>query len=627
MPELTPRVTRQGTLFRAYSTAGRLTLLLYDAPEDHRPARIVELDPARHRQSNLWEVLVEDAGDGQLYAWAVDRGRPLVDPYALLLRGPAAYAQGPRPPLAKANRDARFKSVVVDAEPAPAWHRPQRAWKDSVVYELHVRGFTRAEGGGTFLALGEKAAYLRDLGVTAVELLPCTEFDETEVRRGDGLVNFWGYSPFSWIAPNGRYAAEPRRVLEEFRAMVRAFHAAEIEVILDVVFNHTGELDEHGPTWHFKDLAPDTYYLPANLTGCGNTVRCQSLPARALIRDALRWWTHEMGVDGFRFDLAAILARGDDGAFLEDPPLLREIEADPRLAHVRLIAEPWDAAGGHLVRDWPGNERWSVWNDRFRDDVRRAWLGHPELAPVLATRLCGSGDLFPRPTRGVNFVTAHDGFTLADVVSYSRRHNAANGERGRDGHAHEISASFGVEGPTGDPAIRARRDRARRNLVATLLLAQGVPMLLAGDEIGRTQKGNNNAYCHDGPLTWVDWTGLERDREFHAFVRTMIHLRREHGALRRDTLLHPDETTWIGTDGEPVDWETTPGAFGYRIPGDLLILVNLFAEPRTFRLPPDRPWHRLIDTCGTAAAFDSEYPLNGPALACLGPKPFGLCQP
>jgi glycogen operon protein len=395
--------------------------------------------------------------------------------------------------------------------------------------------------------------------------------------------------------------------------MVRAFHAAGLEVILDVVFNHTGELDSEGPTWSWRGLADDLYYLKelrtgeyVNLTGCGNTVRAQHPTVRALIRHALRWWVHGMGVDGFRFDLGAILARDVDGEVTKKPPLLREIEEDPWLREAHLIAEPWDAASGYLVGSWPGGPRWSSWNDRFRDDVRRAWLRPAGAAGVLATRLCGSSDLFrDGPQGSLNFVTCHDGLTLLDVVSYERRHNEANLEDGRDGNAHEVSANHGAEGPSDDPAVRRDRERARRNLVATLLLAQGVPMLLGGDELGRTQRGNNNAYCHDSELSWVDWTGLERDRAFHRFVRGLIRFRRATPALMRRAFLTDADIAWFAPGGGEVAW--AQGAFGYHLKPDVVVLINLTETEASFTLPA----RKLELVADTAAAPPGDFVEKG----------------
>jgi len=607
-PPLAPLPERGGTTFRVVARRPESLLLqLYDHPGQAAPARTIELDARTHRQGEIWEAFVEGVGEGQLYTWAVDEDRPLLDPCALLVSGPTHFGSDdpdrPRPPLADLNRDARCKSVVV--APAPVtWTRPRTPWHESIVYELHVRGFTRQGGEGTYRALARKAEYLRDLGVTAVELLPVQEFDETEVRRGESLFNFWGYSPVGWFAPQRRYAATAAEVLgplREFREMVQAFHAAGLQVILDVVFNHTAELGVTGPTWSLRGLDDDLYYLHelrtgdyVDLTGCGNTVRAQHPTVRGTILHALRWWVHGMGVDGFRFDLAAVLARDITGSIVAKPPLLREIEEDPWLRPAHLIAEAWDGGGGYLVDRWPAGPRWAVWNDRFRDDVRRAWLDKAPEAGRLATRLSGSSDLFAAhgPPRSLNYVTCHDGFTLLDAVSYARKHNDANAESNHDGHHAEVSANHGAEGPSDDAAVRAARDRARRNLVATLLLSQGVPMLLGGDELGRTQQGNNNAYCHDSALTWVDWDGLERDHDFYRFVKGIVQLRRDTPGLMRQAFLDEDDITWLAPGGGVVDW--AHAAFAYRL-DHLFVMVNLRDTAETFTLPPGH-WRSVVNT-------------------------------
>jgi len=666
LPTLSPRPEGNGTRFRAFSRrAERMRLLLYDGPRDPVPSRTVVLDASTHRRDGVFETLVPGAGEGQHYLWAaegpgLDPLRPLLDPYALALSGPERFGVddparlAARLPHAERNLDARFKCVVVAPPPATDWRRPARAWRDQVVYELHVRGFTRDPSSGvrhpgTFAGLAEKIPYLVDLGVTAVELLPAHEFDETETRppgweRGTAHLNFWGYSPLQWFAVNRRYAADSggaRGPMDEFRRMVLAFHDAGIEVIADMVLNHTAELDAKGPVLSFRGLDPETYYLATDVTGCGNSVSANAPPVRRLILDVLAWWRHALGVDGFRLDLAAVLARGDDGRILDDPPLLREIEEDPALEGARLVAEPWDAAGGYLLDRWPGGERWALWNDRFRDDLRRAWFGDPRLLGTVATRLCGSSDLFVAggsgPPRSLNFVTAHDGFTLRDVVSHARRHNDANGEEGRDGNPHEPSEPHGPEGPSDDPAVAAARERARRNLVASLLLAQGVPMLLQGDELGRTQDGNNNAYCLDGPLAWLDWRGVEADAAFHRFVRGLVRLRRSRAALRRGRWLagrdhdgdgRPD-ALWLGDAGGPAAWREDDGAVGLLLSGargetgaaadeeDLLLLLNLGDAARDFALPADRrggrAWRLVVDTAAAPPA-DLHDPGRGPVV-------------
>ncbi len=563
-----------GVRFRIRSPDADPLLLLYDGAADTVPSRIAPRS-AGQRHGAIYEAFVGGAGAGQLYNWALDPARPLIDPCALALAGPTRYGDKSNlPPLHDANRGARFKSIAVRAPPPYDRPRPYTARADTVIYELHVRGFA-----GTYAGLVRRLPYLRDLGVTALELLPTMECDETEAR-GEGLVNFWGYSPLSWFAPNARYAAGADPIAE-FREMVAACHEAGLQVFADVVYNHTGELGTDGPTWHHKALDRDVLYDTVDKTGCGNTVRAGHPVVRERILESLRWWHRYLGVDGFRFDLASVLAAGDG-------VLIREIETDPWLRDAVLIAEPWDAGGGYLVHRWPGGDRWMVWNDRFRDDVRRTWLGHSD-PRALARRLTGSSDLHGAgPLRSVNFITSHDGFTLLDSVSYERRHNEANGEDNRDGHAHEVSANFGVEGQADGAAVTAARDQARKNLVATLLLVPGVPMLLAGDERGRTQQGNNNAYCQDNAISHIDWAA--DDPEFRDFVKQLLGVRRETAALRRTTYLDEGDATWfapqradVDATEEAPDWETAQ-AFGVAF-DDVVILVNFSGHEVSFSLP------------------------------------------
>jgi glycogen operon protein len=624
LPSSSPRITPEGTRFRVLSRAKRIRLQLYDEAAADRPAREITLD---RRDGDVWEILVPGIGAGQHYTWAVE-DRPLLDPYALALSGPERFGaddperiRSPRPPRAARNSDATFKSVVVAPPPAADWQRPGTPLSRSLVYELHVRGFTRHESSGvahpgTYRGLAEKIPYLRELGVTAVELLPVFEFDETETRP-DSLVNFWGYSPISFFAPNRRYAAAahaPDGPILEFREMVRRFHEAGIQVLLDVVFNHTAEMGAAGTTWNLRGLDEDAYYLDGvDWTGCGNTIRAESPAVQEIVLAALRWWVHGLGVDGFRFDLATVLARDGSGAPLEHPPLIRAVENDPALAGVHLIAEPWDAGGGYAVGSWPGAPRWSEWNDRFRDDVRRAWLLGATNPGTLAKRLSGSGDLFRAPMRSLNFVSAHDGFTLADMVSYAERHNEANGQDGNDGHALEVSAHHGVEGPSEDAGIRSRRDRARRNLLASLLLSQGVPMLLSGDELGRTQRGNNNAYCHDSDLSWVDWGGFERDAAFRRFAQGLIETRAQSRLFDRSTFWSEDEVTWLGPKGGAPRWEKQAAPFGLQIHAGLLLLVNPGERRVVFRLPGPAAWRLVADTAAPPPA-DFHEPGSEPSI-------------
>ncbi len=432
---------------------------------------------------------------------------------------------------------------------------PLTPLEDSVVYELHVRGFTcHASSGvahpGTYLGLVEKIPYLKWLGVTAVELMPVFEWDEcdcpfTNPETGEKLTNFWGYNPIAFAAPKAAFAAGAARYQQtrEFREMVRAFHAAGIEVILDVVFNHTGEGDDRGRTFSFRGLDNELYYLLdehgryLNYSGVGNTVNCNHPVVRDLLMTCLRYWVGDMHVDGFRFDLASILGRDRRGNVMVEPPVIESITEDGVLADTKLIAEPWDAAGLYQVGRFPFGRRWSEWNGQYRDDVRRFWRGDAGVSAALASRICGSSDIYQwsgrLPRHTVNFVTCHDGFTLHDLVSYDRKHNEANGEGNRDGWDVNHSWNCGVEGETTDPAVLALRRRQAKNLMATLMLSQGVPMLLAGDEFLRTQRGNNNAWCQDNDISWVNWKLAEENADFLRFTRELIWLRKRHPALRR----------------------------------------------------------------------------------------------
>lgn len=495
---------------------------------------------------------------------------------------------------------------------------PGTPWRDTVLYELHVRGYTALHPGvperlrGTYLGLAEPAVVegLRSLGVTAVELMPCQAFMSEGFLRERGLVNYWGYNPIAWSAPAPQYAlADP---VAEFRQMVRALHAAGLEVILDVVFNHTAEGNEHGPVLSLKGFDNAAYYRldaadPAryvNDTGCGNTVACDHPATLALILDSLRWWVEAMHVDGFRFDLAPVLGRRRTG-FDRHAPLFAALRADPILAYVKLIAEPWDVGpGGYQLGGFPAG--WSEWNDRYRDTVRAFWRGDPHGLGAFAERLAGSSDLFRhhgrRPTASVNFVTSHDGFTLEDLVSYNGKHNEANLEGNADGHSDNLSWNCGVEGPSQDAEILALRRRQRRNFLATLLLSQGVPMLQAGDEFARTQAGNNNAYCQDNPIGWVDWTRATGADSDVGFVRALLILRRRRAALRRETFLkggrragRGHDVGWLHPSGREMtdaDWNDPRGKAlavlleGTEGPGrELLLIFNAGAEAVEFHVP------------------------------------------
>jgi isoamylase len=581
--------------------------------------------------------------------------------YAFHVFGPDAPEPGDRydptvallDPYARAlSRTVPLRSVVVDAP--FDWHgdrAPRIAWRDTVIYELHVKGFTALHPGvpeawrGKYLALTVPAVieHLKSIGVTAVELLPCHAFASESFLLQKGLVNYWGYNPVAWFAVANDYAVED--ALTEFRTMVRALHAAGIEVILDMVFNHTAEGNEAGPTLSLRGIDNRAYYRLVhddplryeNITGCGNTVRCDHPAVRALIIDCLRYWAEELHVDGFRFDLGTVLAR-DDGGFNEHSAFFRGVRAVPSLAHVKLIAEPWDIGlGGYQLGRFPAG--WSEWNDRYRDTVRAFWRGDSGKVGEFAERLAGSSDLFRhnnrRPTAGINLVSAHDGFTLHDLVSYNERHNEANLEQNNDGHGHNLSWNCGVEGPTDDAQVNSTRARQMRNFLATLFFSQGVPMLQAGDEFARTQRGNNNAYCQDNEISWIDWRSRSANFGLLRFTRLIAQLRRLHPEFRRDTFLlgapvqaGAKDVTWLhprGTEMRQEDWLDsqlrTLGMWygrGASPVGRLLLLFNADPTPKSFALPAPPagvPWICQFDTSDEVPAVRSLGSATGYALA------------
>jgi glycogen operon protein len=650
------------SIFSRYATAA--SLLLYDGPGDPQPLQVIHLDPLHNRTFFFWHVLVADAGGGLWYTWRIDGPgdtartgfrfdprRELLDPWARVVsdagwnRALACRAERPQ---------TGFRAGVVDHEPYD-WEGDQplnHRMEDSILYEMHVGGFTRHPNArvaapGTFSAIVEKIPYLQSLGVTDVELMPIMAFDAQDVPPSTaalGLSNYWGYSPIGFFALHPAYCATPdgRR---EFRDMVKALHRAGIGVILDVVFNHTAEGGEQGPTIGFKGFGNETFYhLEPNdrrryrdFSGCGNTVNCNHpLVARMIVR-CLEYWVREMHVDGFRFDLASVLARGEDGNPMYHAPVLWNIEFSEALAHSRLIAEAWDAAGLYQVGDFPGF-RWAEWNGRYRDSLRRFVRGDGGLVGEVASRITGSSDMYAYggrlPINSVNFVTCHDGFTLNDMVSYNTRHNERNGEGNRDGSAENFSWNCGTEGPTDDPVVRRLRHQLARNHIALLLLSQGVPMILSGDEVLRTQRGNNNAYCQDNELSWFDWALVERNADFLRFVREMIRLRQRHPSLRRARFLtgtpgsgldgRPD-IAWHGVDGGVPDWRGNKARYlaftlAAREAGEALlhVILNMGTARAQAILPglDAARWYRAVDTAlappGDISAPDHQQEVASP---------------
>ena len=637
------RFIRGGVNFSVFSkNATQIELLLFDDENAAQPATVIPLDPNRHRTYHYWHVFVPDLKPGQIYAYRAhgsfapeqglrfDGEKILLDPYGLAVAVPEAYNRrvASRP---GDNTAAAMKSVVADPD-LYDWEGDlplKQPFAETVIYELHVRGFTRHPSSGvasakrgTYAGLIEKIPYLKDLGVTAVELLPVFQFDSQDAPTG--RVNYWGYQPVSFFAPHHAYSSrkEPLGVLDEFRDMVKALHRAGIEVILDVVFNHTTEGGHDGPTLCYRGLANDFYYILekdkaryADYTGCGNTLNANQPIVRRLIQDSLRYWVTQMHVDGFRFDLASILSRDEAGNPMPNPPVLWDIESDPLLAGTKLIAEAWDAAGLYQVGSFIG-DTWQEWNGRFRDDVRCFLKGDNGTVSTVATRLLGSPDIYGHkerePEQSVNFITCHDGFTLNDLVSYNYKHNEANGENNRDGSDDNLSWNCGAEGPTDDAAIEALRDRQVKNFFALEMLAAGTPMLLMGDEVRRTQRGNNNAYCQDSELSWFDWSLLERHADIHRFVKALCAFRQrrdvvtEEGKLSLNELLQRAKIVWHGVALNRPDWSERSHSLAFTLQslGARYLLhgmLNAYWEPLTFELPTvlaedQQPWRRCIDT-------------------------------
>jgi glycogen operon protein len=654
-------------VFSRHATA--VSIALFDNPEQARPATEIALDPATNRTGDVWHCEVAGLAAGQLYLFRADGPYDpyaghrfnadlfLVDPYARAFTGgfPWDIAEqfGYDPDsfqgdLAKRTIEggpsaAGVPKCIVTADDFD-WQgdRPlNHPSRKSVIYEAHLRGLTADPTSGvthpgTYRGLVEKIPYLKHLGITSLELLPVHEFDHNELRRknprtGAQLHNYWGYSTLGFFAPKAAYAAGGANgeQVNEFKELVRELHRAGIEIILDVVFNHTSEGNEFGPTHSFRGLDNSIYYMLEddrrryrNFAGTGNTLNCNHPVLRRLILDCLHYWVGEMHVDGFRFDLGSILGRDRRGNLLENPPLLELIAEDPILRDTKLIAEAWDAGGAYQVGSFPGG-RWAEWNDRYRDDVRRFWRGDHGVTAPFATRLAGSSDLYLRdgrkPFHSINFVTCHDGFTLRDLVSYAHKHNEENGERNRDGMTNNNSNNYGIEGPTRDAMVNAIRLRQQKNMLATLLLSLGTPMVLGGDEFGRTQLGNNNAYCQDTEVSWFNYDHDDEQKHLLEFTRKLIEFRLRHPAFLRPEFFTGQDTdfnkmpdiSWFNELGRPVDWARVEQTLALRIDGsraetsadrddnDFCLVYHAAAEARQIIMcppPAGKRWYRVIDT-------------------------------
>ncbi|MCL2528262.1 MAG: glycogen debranching protein GlgX [Defluviitaleaceae bacterium] len=661
-------LTEDGVNFAIFSRhATLITLILFESTEKDSPYVEIPLNTRGAKTGDIWHCHVQGLKVGACYLYKADgpyepeqglrfnRHRALIDPYAKSLHNTGNWDFGKCTGFdtASTTGDLSFSSdenladvprcIVIDDgdfdwQGDVPLNYPLRF---SVLYETHVKGLTAHPNSGvkhpgTYLGVIEKIPYFKELGVTSLEFLPIQEFNENEYprtnpRTGKPLVNYWGYSTVAFFAPKESYALDrsPGGPVREFKTMVRELHKAGIEVILDVVFNHTGEGNENGPTLSFRGLDNPIYYMLCdnkryykNYSGCGNTVNCNHPVVRAFIMRCLSYWVVEMHVDGFRFDLGSILGRDQNGNLMESPPMLESIAEDPILSSTKIIAEAWDAGGAYQVGWFPGG-RWAEWNDRYRDDVRKYWRGDPKETRHLATRLSGSSDLYLRdgrkPFHSINFITSHDGFSLKDLVSYNGKHNDENGEENRDGGDNNYSYNYGYEGSSADPVQEGIRERQLKNFFATLLVSLGTPMILGGDEMGRTQGGNNNAYCQDNEISWYDWSLLDKNKNLFNFVKEMIAFRLRHPGFMRPEFYTgrggnykaiPD-ITWYSDKGVGIDWDHIGYTFALYINGrqadvlrdrdvsDFYVMFNPSLDMVHFSIPPAndlKRWFRAVDT-------------------------------
>ena len=659
--------TDNGVNFSLYSkNAEKIELLLFSPDRPHELERVIALDPQKNRTYHYWHVHVSDIGHGQIYAYRVygpynlakghrfDGSKVLLDPYtrAVVSEG---YDRQAAQRVGEDNLKNSLKSVVVDTGRYD-WEGDQpldHKLADSIIYELHVGGFTkhpnsgvRDEWKGTYRGLIEKIPYLKELGITCVELMPIQQFDPADLPD-QSLSNYWGYSPVAFFAPHNGYAVtdDPLSVLDEFRDMVKALHRADISVILDVVFNHTGEGDDSGPTLSFKGIENRAYYLLGkdpqtylDYSGTGNSILASHSVVRRMIRDCLRHWVSEMHVDGFRFDLAAVLSRDESGNRMSHPPILWSIDSDPVLASSNMIAESWDIQMYQLGH-FPG-ERWAEWNGKFRDDIRRFVKGDQGMVRTFSQRVTASRDVFQReetdPNNSINFITCHDGFTLNDLVSYNQKHNLANGEQNRDGANDNHSWNCGVEGVTGDGEVEALRLRQIKNFFVLLFVSQGTPMMLMGDEVRRTQKGNNNAYCQDNEISWFDWSLAEKNAGLLKFVRELIRFHKSVRFFRENTFwlapepLSQTRVEFHGTKQYQPDWQYYSHTLAFTLQNSgfertVHVIVNAYYEALAFELPdlPGRTWKRIIDThlpAGTDIIPEAEAPVLSESTYTAGPR-------
>ncbi|MBQ1870365.1 MAG: glycogen debranching protein GlgX [Treponema sp.] len=657
------QVYPDGVNFSVYSrNATRIFLDLFDKSSDVKPYSTLVLSPEQNRTGDLWHIFVKGIKAGTLYLFRVEgpfepseghRFNPkvyLFDPRAKALTSESLFLNIPptyRPPVDKEDMEVfkgrdmeKFPKCVVVDNSAFDWEGDKPLnypLSKCVIYETHLKGFTAGKENsvscpGTYAGFTQKIPYLKRLGVTSVELLPIFEFDEYEntnvnPRTGERMKNYWGYSTMCFFAPKASYAADksPGGCVNEFKALVKELHKNGIEIILDVVFNHTAEGNENGITFCFRGFENSIFYLLPNshkehymnFSGCGNTTNCGHPVLANYIIECLRYWVLNYHIDGFRFDLAAVLNRTQDGGLVEASSLVDAIQQDPVLHDTKMIAEPWDAGGAYQSGCFPG--RWAEWNDRFRDDIRKFWNGHEKLATAAATRISGSNDLFQfrRPCNSINYITCHDGFTMNDLVSYNGKHNEENGEANRDGNDSNWSYNFGFEGPTANPSIERTRTRQMKNFILTMLISQGTPMLLAGDEFRRGQQGNNNAYCQDNETSYIDWGICRLNDRLVTFTQRAIELRKKHAVFRRENFFKGNKAgevpdiQWYAYDGSLPDWNVMQNFLGFTLSGkycldengkgdnDFYIAMSTDRHDTLVTIPTlkdGRRWYRVADT-------------------------------
>jgi isoamylase len=615
-------------------------LLLFDEADDESPSRVIRLDPKKNKTFYYWHVFVTGSKAGQIYAYRVygpyepekgmlfDGKKVLLDPYAKAVYVGRNYDRS-KACLPGDNCSSAARSVVVDPL-GYDWEgdEPLRnPYSRSIIYELHVGGFTKhpssgvgPERRGTYAGLMEKIPYLKELGITSVELMPVQQFDEQDAPPP--LTNYWGYSPMAFFAPHSGYCScrDPLGPVKEFRDMVKALHKAGIEVILDVVFNHTAEAGHEGPMICFRGIENNAYYIYnqkeqkyENYSGCGNTVNTNYSIVRRMITECLRYWVEYMHVDGFRFDLASVMVRGEQGEPMDKPPILWSIESDPMLAGTKVIAEAWDAAGLYQVGSFIG-DRFAEWNSQFRDDVRHFIRGDKDIVYRLSNRIMGSPDIYPEPdretNRSINFITCHDGFTLNDLVTYDTKHNEENKEENRDGYDYNVSWNCGVEGPTDNVLIEELRLRQIKNFLTIMFTSQGTPMLMMGDEVRRTQFGNNNAYCQDNETSWLDWKLMRKNEGLLRFVKGLVRFSRSYILFNFEHIPRGPVTrtgvmiNWHGIKLNKPDYNYYSHSLAYEMKTSLegehvFVMMNAWFKPLRFTLPrvdPHHAWHRVVDT-------------------------------